>query len=231
MELQQTLANIAEPQLRAVLAKLLEHYLTPAFGVQPKAETELAMLEALQQLGLIAAEPGIYELVTQLRVTRPKARKLIYERALRRSDAGALDKQLKALLRAPVILKNGELFALEVENPLLADHLKERLQQLGHGSDGSFSACLVTLKAEALAALVAASLSPDDQERLRKALVKAGAPDTSLRGLLTGVLKKLGGKLASKAGEALAEQASDYLGPVLDAAVKPAVEKLSALLR
>ncbi len=230
MDIEKSLAAISEPQLRVVLTKLLEHCLTPAFGVQPKAETELALLEALQQLGLIAAEPSIYELVTQLRVTRPKARKLIYERALRRSDAGALDAQLKALLRHPVIHKNGELFALEVENPLLADHLKERLQQLGHGSDGSFSASLVTLKAEALAALVAASLSPDDQEKLRKALVKAGAPDTSLRGLLTGALKKLGGKLASKAGEALAEQASDYLGPVLDAAVKPAVEKLSSLL-
>ena len=230
MDIEKSLAAIPEPKLRAVLAKLLAHYLTPAFGVSPKAETELAMLEALQQLGLIAPEPSIYELVTQLRVTRPKARKLIYERALRRSDAGALDAQLKALLRHPVIHKNGELFALEVENPLLADHLKERLQQLGHGSDGSFSASLVTLKAEALAALVAASLSPDDQEKLRKALVKAGAPDTSLRGLLTGALKKLGGKLASKAGEALAEQASDYLGPVLDAAVKPAVEKLSSLL-
>lgn len=231
MDVDKLLAQTPEPQLRAVLAQLLQQYLTPAFGVLPKAEVELAMLEALQQLGLISADPGLYELVSQLRVTRAKARNLLYARELRHSSATELDAKLKQLLRSPQLLKNGELFALEVENPLLADHLKARLQQLGHASDGSFSPSLVTLKLDAMAALLASCLSADEQEKLRKALVKAGAPDTSLRGLLTGALKSLGGKLASKAGEAVVEQASDYLGPLLDAAIKPAVDKLGALLK
>jgi len=231
MDIDKEIAQLPEPQARAVLGQLLKQYLTPAFGVLPKAEVELAMLEALQQLGLVSADPSIYELVAKLRITRTKARNLIYARELRRSSAPELDAKLKRLLRTPLLQKNGELFALEVENPLLADHLKARLQQLGHASDGSFSPSLVTLKLDAMVALVASSLSADEQETMRKALVKAGAPDTSFRGLLTGALKNLGGKLASKAGEAFVEQASDYLGPVLDAAIKPAVDKLGSLLK
>ena len=231
MDIDRQLAQTPEPQARAVLAQLLKQYLTPAFGVLPKAEVELAMLEALQQLGLISADPGIYELVAKLRVTRAKARNLIYARELRRSTVPELDAKLKLLLRRPQLLKNGELFALEVENPLLADHLKARLQALGHASDGSFSPTLVTLKLDAMAALISSCLSAEEQEKLRRALVKAGAPDTSFRGLLTGVLKTLGGKLAAKAGEAAVEQASDYLGPLLDAAIKPAVDKLAGLLK
>lgn len=231
MDIETQLALTPEPQARAVLAQLLKQYLTPAFGVLPKAEVDLAMLEALQQLGLISADPGIYELVAKLRVTRAKARNLIYARELRRSTVPELDAKLKLLLRRPQLLKNGELFALEVENPLLADHLKARLQALGHASDGSFSPTLVTLKLDAMAALISSCLSADEQEKLRRALVKAGAPDTSFRGLLTGVLKTLGGKLAAKAGEAAVEQVSDYLGPLLDAAIKPAVDKLAGLLK
>lgn len=231
MDIDKILAATPEPQLRAVLGRLLKQYLTPAFGVLPRGEVELAMLEALGQLGAISADPGIYELVSNLRVTRPKARNLIYARELRRASASDLDARLKLLLRAPLLLQRGELFALEVENPLLADHVKARLQQLGHASDGSFSPTLVTLKLDAMAALVASCLSADEQEKIRKALVKAGAPDTSFKGLLTGALKTLAGKLAAKAGEAAVEQASDYLGPVLDAAIKPAVDKLGSLLK
>ena len=231
MDIDKQIAQLPEPQARAVLAQLLKQYLTPAFGVLPRPEVELAMLEALQQLGLVSVDPGIYELVAKLRITRAKARNLIYARELRRSSAPELDAKLKTLLRTPLLLKNGELFALEVENPLLADHLKARLQALGHASDGSFSPTLVTLKLEAMAALLASCLSEEEQEKMRKALVKAGAPDTSLRGLLTGALKQLGGKLAAQAGEAVVEQASDYLGPLLDAAIKPAVDKLAGLLK
>ncbi|MDN3919671.1 hypothetical protein [Roseateles violae] len=230
-ELDKLIAAAPEAQVRAVLGQLLKQYLNPVFGALPKAELELAMLEALQRVGAVEADPGIYELISKLRVTKPKARNLIYARELRRHSAPELDERMKQLLRHPLLQKNGELFALEVENPLLSDHLRARLQVLGHASDGSFSSSLVLLRAEALAALVASCLTADEQEKLRRALVKAGAPDSSLRGLLAGGLKTLGGKLASKAGEAAAEQLADYLGPVLDGAIKPAVDKLSGLFR
>ncbi|MEJ5999590.1 hypothetical protein [Paucibacter soli] len=231
METDKLIAAAPEAKVRAVLAGLLTAYTAPSFGVLPKAELELAMLLALQALGAIGPDPSIYELVATLRVTRAKARNLLYALELRRSTPALLDAKLKALLRTPMLHKQGELFALEVENPLLADHLKARLQQLGHASDGSFSASLVTLKLEAMVALVASCLSIDEQEQLRLALVKAGAPDTSLRGLLAAAFKKLGAKLASKAGEALMEQAADTLGPVLDGTIKPAVGRLMALLK
>lgn len=222
-------------QARAVLEALLRAYTQPVFGALPKSELEVAMLHALQTVGLLPAQPTLYELIATLRVTRPKARALLYALELRRSDAGSLDARLKALLREPLLLKNGELFGLEIENPLLADHLKARLQALGHASDGSFSATLVTLKAEALAALLVSCLGEEDQERARKALVKAGAPDRSLQGLLVGALKKLGSKLAGEAGSAVTgafgDKLSDYLGPLLDVALKPLGDTLGKLLK
>lgn len=231
IDIAKELAGTSDAQVRAVLSQLLTQYLTPAFGVLPKAEVDLAMLEALQRLGLIGAEPSIYELVARLRVTRAKARNLIYAHELRRTSATDLDARLKALLRAPLLLRNGELFGLEVENPLLADHLKARLQQLGHASDGSFSPTLVTLKLDALVALVASFLTEAEQEQVRKALVKAGAPDGSFRALLSGALRSLAIKLASTAGGAAFDKLSDLLGPVLDAAVKPVATRIGALLQ
>lgn len=231
MQIETHIAAASEAQAKAALSALLAAYTAPSFGVLPKAELDLAMLLALQGLGAIGPEPSIYELVASLRVTRPKARNLLYALELRRSTPALLDAKLKTLLRTPILHKQGELFALEVENPLLADHLKARLQQLGHASDGSFSASLITLKLEAMVALLASCLSAEEQEKLRLALVKAGAPDTSLRGLLAAAFKKLGARLASKAGEAAAEQVSDYLGPLLDAATKTAAAKIGALLK
>ncbi len=231
MDIAQRVAQLPEAQLRQVLTRLLSGYTSPAFGVLPKLEQELAMLEALQALGLISAEPGLYELVSQLRVTRAKARNLLYALELRRASPERLDGQLRALLRAPLLLKQGELFALEIESPLLIDHLKARLQQLGHASDGAFSSSLVSLKLEALVALIASCLGAEEQERLRRALVKAGAPDTSFAGIVAAALKKLAGKLADKAGEAALGQLSDYLGPLLDASAQAAGRQLGALFK
>lgn len=228
--LQQRLAALPDAQAKALLGELLQAYTQPVFGALPKAELELAMLRAMQGLGLLPDQPTLYELIATLRVTRAKARALLYALELRRSDAAQLDARLKTLLRAPLLLKQGELFGLEIENPLLADHLKDRLQRLGHASDGSFSPTLVTLKLEALVALLQSFVAEQDQDTLRQALIKAGAPNTSFTGLLTAGLKKLGAKLAEEAGAAAAEKLSDTLGPLLDAVLAPVVKRLGPLL-
>lgn len=64
------------------------------------------------------AEPQVYELVAKLRVTRTKARNLIYEWELRRSKPQDLDERERELLRKPVIDKTGKHFIIEVENTL-----------------------------------------------------------------------------------------------------------------
>jgi len=220
---------LPEAKAKAVLAQLLERYLTPAFAALPKNEVELLVLDALEQVGAISADPQLYELVSKLKVTRPKARRLIYDRELRHSSSADLDAKVKALLKRPLLQKQGELFVLEVENPLVSDHLRDKVQQLGYVSDGSFSPSLIKLGLEAITALIADLLSADEQEQVRLALVAAGAPDGSFRGVLKATLKKVASKVAADSGEALMDKAAGYLAPIVDASIAALGEKAAEL--
>lgn len=229
MDIKLIINALPEAKAKAVLAQLLERYLTPAFAALPKNEVELLVLDALEQVGAISADPQLYELVSKLKVTRPKARRLIYDRELRHSSSTDLDAKVKALLKRPLLQKQGELFVLEVENPLVSDHLRAKVQQLGYVSDGSFSPSLIKLGLEAITALIAALLSAGEQEQVRLALVAAGAPDGSLKGVLKATLKKVASKVAADSGEALMDKAAGYLAPIVDASIAALGEKAAEL--
>jgi len=229
VDIKRIINALPEANAKAVLAQLLERYLTPAFAALPKNEVELLVLDALEQVGAISADPQVYELVSKLKVTRPKARRLIYDRELRHSSSADLDAKVKALLKRPLLQKQGELFVLEVENPLVSDHLRDKLQQLGYACDGSFSPSLIKLGLEAITALIAALLSTAEQEQVRLALVAAGAPDDSFRGVLKATLKKLASKVAADSGEALLDKAAGYLAPIVDASIAALGEKAAEL--
>lgn len=229
MDIKLIINALPEAHAKAVLAQLLERYLTPAFAALPKNEVELLVLDALEQVGAISADPQLYELVSKLKVTRPKARRLIYDRELRHSSSADLDAKVKALLKRPLLQKQGELFVLEVENPLVSDHLRDKVQQLGYVSDGSFSPSLIKLGLEAITALIASLLSTAEQEQVRLALVAAGAPDGSFKGVLKATLKKLASKVAADSGEALMDKAAGYLAPIVDASIAALGEKAAEL--
>ena len=229
MDIKHIINALPEAKAKAVLAQLLERYLTPAFAALPKNEVELLVLDALEQVGAISADPQLYELVSKLKVTRPKARRLIYDRELRHSSSADLDAKVKALLKRPLLQKQGELFVLEVENPLVSDHLRDKVQQLGYVSDGSFSPSLIKLGLEAITALIASLLSTAEQEQVRLALVAAGAPDGSFKGVLKATLKKVASKVAADSGEALMDKAAGYLAPIVDASIAALGEKAAEL--
>ena len=132
-------------------------------------------------------------------------------------------------MRKPLLQKQGEVFCLEIENPLVGDHVRSLLRDLGHATDGSFSPSLVRMSAEAAAALIEHFVDKKDRDALKKALVAAGAPDKSLRGAIVGVLKKLGSKVAGSAGDAIGESVGDFIAPVLDVA-KGAIKQRVGLL-
>lgn len=229
MDIKLIINALPEAKAKAVLAQLLERYLTPAFAALPKNEVELLVLDALEQVGAISADPQLYELVSKLKVTRAKARRLIYDRELRHSSSADLDAKVKALLKRPLLQKQGELFVLEVENPLVSDHLRDKVQQLGYVSDGSFSPSLIKLGLEAITALIASLLSTAEQEQVRLALVAAGAPDGSFKGVLKATLKKVASKVAADSGEALMDKAAGYLAPIVDASIAALGEKAAEL--
>lgn len=214
MEIRSIINNLDKNQCNEVLIRLLEGYLTPAFGALPKLEVELIILEALVELDAINPEPQSYELVSKLKVTRAKARKLIYERELRRLSKEDLDAKVKDLLLEPLVDRKGDQFILEVDNPLLSDHLRDTIQKLGYITDGSFSPSLVKLSIRAFAALIESNLDAEPRQ-VKRLLVKAGAPDTSLKGILISVCGKVANRLASEAGEAAVDQAASFFGSLI----------------
>ncbi len=202
---------------RHALDTFLSAYLHPAFGTLPKAEVELLVLRLLTQIGAISERPSAYELVSNLKVTRSKATRLIYDQELRTRTTEELDEDTRLLLRRPILQKRGDSFALEIENSLLSDHIRAKLRDMGHVTDGSFSPSLVTLTIDAMVALIEAQLTETQKTVTLDALVKAGAPASTFKGVLRDALKQLGKKIADESGQAVAEEVAKYVGPLLDA--------------
>lgn len=231
MDIESLVNSLTEIESKTALKYFLESYTYPAFGALPKNEVELIVLNVLEQVKAIDRNPEVYELVSKLRVTRSKARGLIYGRELRKSSTHDLDEKVKELLKRPLIQQDGKLFILEVENPLISDHIRNKIRKLGYVSDGSFSPNIIKLGLDAISALTEAYVSDNNKEELKRVMAAAGAvsPDTSLRGVLKAMLKKVGAKVASDSGDAIAEKASEYISPLFDSALENLIEKTTAL--
>lgn len=85
-----------------------------------KRDFDILLFTKLQQLGLVEQNPSIYTLITQLKLTRSKARNLLYEAKLRQTDPSTLDHELKQILISPIFFKEGDKIGLEIDNPYLA---------------------------------------------------------------------------------------------------------------
>ncbi len=216
MNIQNTINKLKTEDVKKILGNFLDAYLTPAFGSIPKREVDLLVFDLLEKIGYTKREPDLYSLVQQLRISRSKARNLLYDNELRKLTTDDLDKKVKASLKNLVIQKQGNLFALEIESPLVADHLRSKLKDLNHTSDGSFSPSLIKLSKSALIAVIESYLSAKEQKAIQRALTNAGMPDKSFKGMLSGVLKVVGKKIASDAGEDAAEAVGKYISPIID---------------
>jgi hypothetical protein len=215
-------------EVKAAFKELLADYLTPAFGSISKRDFDILLFMKLQELGVIDNNPEIYELVSDLKVTRAKARNLLYEAKLRVSSEEDLDEELKQLLINPIFLKENDKIGIEVENPYLTDHLRFKLKKLNHITDGSFSPELVKLTTEAYLALFKSYLPDKSEKKIIKAFVEVGAKkDTSFTGIMTAVLGKLGSKVADEAGSELAKSLGKYLGPILTGSTESIKELFS----
>ena len=65
-------------QLQEALRFLLQPHAAPVFGAAKTVEHEVAALQALKVLGVIRPAADEFDLVESLRVTKTKARSLIY---------------------------------------------------------------------------------------------------------------------------------------------------------
>jgi hypothetical protein len=213
IELLAKLEEVNSLDAKAALIKIFDNYLNPAFGSLPKKEVEIILFQVLQELKVFDKQPDLYSLLSSLRVTRAKARNLLYESNLR-LDVD-LEHELVEALKNPVLLKDNDKVCLEIDNPLLIDHLKHTLKEMDHITDGSFSPDLVKLTPKAFKALLNTKFARVSKKEINKALVACGAEsEVTIKSVLTGVLKKVGNKVASDAGDQVGEKLGDYLGDI-----------------
>ena len=222
-KLLEELNAIDQTKAKTALIKIFMHYLNPAFGALPKRENEIIMFQVLQDLKIFDKNPDLYSLLSSLRVTRSKARTLLYESNLRKDID--LEEELLEILKNPVLLKDNDKVCLEIDNPLLIDHLKYVLKDLRYITDGSFSPDLVKLTPEAYKKILNHKFRKISKKELKKALVECGAEkELTAKSLLSGVLKKVGKKVADDAGDKAGEFLGDYLGDLFTAGFEKATE-------
>lgn len=190
---------------RSALAAICEGAINPGLGSRSRAEMDLLVVEALIATGFLSNEPTAYELMQRLRVSRAKARSVLYNRDIRRLTEGELDELAKRALERPLLQGQGYSVALDIENPLISEHIRERMRQLGHATDGSFSPTLVRLSDAAVSALIAHYVPGAKAKDVLRAFHRAGVKDTSIKGVLVSLLAKGAGKFAGAAGEEVAK--------------------------
>lgn len=171
------------------LSVLLSAHAAPVFGAAKPIEHEVAAFRALQSIGVLSSKPDEYELVTTLRVTKPKARALLYQVALRSMPTGrSIDDQLRELLTTPTVLRDYDAVLIEVPDPFQMDMLRQRVRRLGYLSDGSFSGSIARIPLRALSALVADLIPDSAQADVKKALRDQGVQGVDLTTLISGAL-------------------------------------------
>lgn len=151
----QHIEQASEEKLREALKILLKPHATPVFGASKAIEHEVAALSALKILEFIDVSSDDFTLVEKLRITKSKARSLLYQAALREeSDECSNEELLRKALSNPRIVKEGKFYLLEISDPLTMDRLRKKVRDYGFLSDGSFSGSIAKVPENALLKLV-----------------------------------------------------------------------------
>ena len=234
MNLENDLKCISHSDLRDHLKKLIESYTTPAFGSLQKREVDLVFFELMRDLNLVKEDSSIYNIMTDLRITKQKATQLLFDSEVRRlgNHPDALDELLRKALIDTRFVKSADFLLLEIENPMVLAHLKDRIRKLGYISDSSFNNAIVKLPIKAATEIFLKLIPKDKHVSVRKALEKAGAPkELSVSSVIESSLKKLGSKIVGEAADALVDNAGEFLKPIFEAAAGDIETKWKEILK
>jgi hypothetical protein len=182
-------------------------------GAAKQVEHEVAALRALKILGALPDNADEYTLVTTLRITKSKARNLLYQDALRNfTSPQQIDDALRALVMQPTATKDGDLILLEVPQRFLMDALRHRVRQLGFLSDGSFACSIARIPQRVLAALIEDLIPPAERKFVAAQLRLQGIEGNDLQSLIAGLIRTAGRAAAGSAGEHLGIAIAEGLG-------------------
>jgi hypothetical protein len=210
--LDSTINNAPNEALRKALRELMYVHANPVFGSAKIIEHEVAAFNALQHIRFLSPQPDEYDLVTSLGITKSKARNLLYQKALRqRTAASPSDEEIRKVLTAGRIARDGSYFAIEIPDPLLMDYFRKRVRDLGYLSDGSFSGTVARLREDAVIDMVYALVPESQRKEVEAKLLESGISNGSLEAFLRASLGKIGTKIAGPTGEKQANEVCAFL--------------------
>ena len=220
MDIAGALNKLETSELQALLGRLLEEYAQPAFGVLPKREVDLMIYRTLRDAGVVAQDTPLYQLMADLRVSRSKARNLMFDLEIRQTQSGQLDDQVRSVIMNDSYFRDANWFVLEVENPVVQAHLREICRRARVVTDASFNPSLVRLPVSGLASVLEEFLTKDQQAEVKRGLYRAGKlDDPSFRGLMKRAMSDLAGRFAGKVGGEVMDGAigavGEFLQPIL----------------
>ena len=229
MDISSFLEKATPAQRDKALTTILSGALSPVLGALPKRELDLLFIEALVQIEYLDSNPAVYELVQKLRITKARARSLIYDRELRRQSPESLNQMAIEALKKPLLQNQGYAVALDIDNPYLADHIRDRVRSRGFASNGSFSPTLIRLSAVATADLIDSYLTGPERKTVKKALSAELGKSTSARDLMAKAISAGASAVAGKAGEELTNSGFELIGSFFaahEADIRAAVGKI-----
>ena len=208
--------------LRDALKNILLVYCTPSFGSMTKHDIDLLMFDVMISLGIFDFSPSIYDVMRELKVTRSKARNLIYEHQLRSvENDNQLLAELREVLKCPLLSRKSDNVCLEIDNPYLMDFIRNELKKLGHITDGSFNSEMVKMSTSAFSDLYYNCMEDANKTELKRRMVELGvAEDTSLKAILPHLFKGVATTVAKgafgKVGEDITDNCVDFLHDVIE---------------
>jgi hypothetical protein len=203
----------------------VEAYMSPAFGARSKSEIDLLVFTCLIEVGAIDPDAPVYDIARAINIPPVRVRNLIFNWQLRStSHQGDLRAAIVAALKRTRFSGDGKQLTFGVESPLLKEEITARLKRKGVFTDASFSKELVKLPVEAFVEFLDDIVDDETKKQVKTTLVKdKQLPNKSFKALATGVLGKLGEKVAGEVGKELA-------GDLVAGVGKPAAEKAIGFL-
>ena len=159
-------------------------------------------------------------MISKLKITRQKARNLLYEYNLRLNSD--LEKEYKEFLKNPIFEKDKDIIIFNIENPLLIDYIKAKLKAKRLLSDGSFSPEIIKLKQNVYIELLKDFL---DMQQIKEQL-KINRIQDNLNDLISKVLKNISLKIVNNSNDFIIDE---YISPFINNKISKLLELFKEL--
>lgn len=202
------------------LIRIIKNYMQPSFGAMPKRDIDLMLFSELYKLGVFPkqSKTELFDVISNLKITRQKARNLIYESQLRTIQEGGLRDELCNMLSNPIAEKTDQII-LEVDNPFMMDYLKAKMKELHCLTDGSFNQDIVKMSVESFSKLLQDTFEiksdAETKNRMHSLGLRDGKKDIFVDVIRHSVEQYLGPAFSDRVEEKV-ENAFDWINKCLE---------------